>query len=218
MCSRSQAQFPPLFTITENGAHSNGSSCVGGQTACTRSPVYLPPSQNCVRAICRIVGYCFPAAGAGDAHAAEAESGGRKTFCRTYRTAIATSTVHDRGGQARFEPVSDQVEVVRDIFTRVGQERCSLGEVCRLPGADRLTATGKHIWSRQAVWDILQNSVYQGAAADGKTCMMPRTRESRPRLYSALRSDQRISSLSSAYQTEASARASDPITVTLSRV
>ncbi len=91
-------------------------------------------------------------------------------------------TVHDGGGQARFEPVSDQVEVVRDIFTWVGQERCSLGEVCRrLRGGDRLTAKGKHIWSRQAVWHILQNPVYQGTAAYGKTRMMPRTRKSRPR-------------------------------------
>ncbi len=32
-------------------------------------------------------------------------------------------TVHDGGGQARFEPVSVQVDVVRDIFTWVGQER-----------------------------------------------------------------------------------------------
>jgi site-specific DNA recombinase len=91
-------------------------------------------------------------------------------------------TVHDGGGQARFEPVSDQVEVVRDIFTWVGQERCSLGEVCRrLQFGGRLTAKGKRIWSRQAVWHILQNPVYQGTAAYGKTRMMPRTRKSRPR-------------------------------------
>jgi len=40
-------------------------------------------------------------------------------------------TVHDGGGEARFELVPDQADVVRDIFTWVGQERCSLGEVCR---------------------------------------------------------------------------------------
>ena len=86
-------------------------------------------------------------------------------------------TVHDGKGQARFEPIPEQADVVRDIFTWVGRERCTLGEVCRrLQGAGKLTATGKRIWSRQAVWHILQNPVYQGTAAYGKTRMMPRTR------------------------------------------
>ena len=62
-------------------------------------------------------------------------------------------TVHDGGGEARFELVPDQADVVRDIFTWVGQERCRLGEVCRrLQGDGRLTAMGKRIWSRQSVW------------------------------------------------------------------
>jgi site-specific DNA recombinase len=91
-------------------------------------------------------------------------------------------TVHDGKGKARFEVVPDQADVVRDIFTWVGQERRSLGEVCRrLQGAGRLTAMGKRIWSRQSVWHILQNPVYQGSAAYGKTRMMPRTRKSRLR-------------------------------------
>ena len=91
-------------------------------------------------------------------------------------------TVHDGQGQARFEPIPEQADVIRDIFTWVGRERCSLGEVCRrLQGAGELMATGKRIWSRQTVWHILQNPVYQGTAAYGKTHMMPRTRKSRPR-------------------------------------
>ncbi|MGA2119939.1 MAG: recombinase family protein [Bryobacteraceae bacterium] len=45
----------------------------------------------------------------------------------------------------------------------------------------RLTAKGKRIWSRQAVWHILQNPVYQGTAAYGKTLMAPRTKKSRLR-------------------------------------
>ncbi len=91
-------------------------------------------------------------------------------------------TVHDGKGQARFELIPEQAGVVKDIFTWVGRERCTLGEVCRrLQGAGRLTATGKHIWSRQTVWHILQNPVYQGTPAYGKTHMMPRTRKSRPR-------------------------------------
>lgn len=91
-------------------------------------------------------------------------------------------TVHDGGGQARFELIAEQVEVVRDIFDWIGRERCTLGEVCRrLQTAGKLTASGKRVWSRQTVWHILQNPVYQGTAAYGKTRMMPRTRKSRPR-------------------------------------
>jgi site-specific DNA recombinase len=91
-------------------------------------------------------------------------------------------TVHDGQGQARFEPIPEQADVIRDIFTWVGRERCTLGEVCRrLQGHGELTATGKRIWSRQTVWHILQNPAYQGTAAYGKTRMMPRTRKSRPR-------------------------------------
>lgn len=91
-------------------------------------------------------------------------------------------TVHDSGGQAKFEPVPAQADVVRSIFEWIGRERCTLGEVCRrLQRAGKLTATGKSVWSRQTVWHILQNPVYKGTAAYGKTHMMPRTRNSRPR-------------------------------------
>ena len=91
-------------------------------------------------------------------------------------------TVRDGGGQARFEVIPEQADVITDIFTWIGRERCTLGEVCRrLQGSGKLTATGKRVWSRQAVWHILQNPVYQGAAAYGKTRMMPRTKKSRPR-------------------------------------
>jgi site-specific DNA recombinase len=90
--------------------------------------------------------------------------------------------VHDDGGQARFELIPDQADVIKDIFTWVGRDRCTLREVCRrFRGTGKLTATGKRIWSRQTLWHILQNPVYQGTAAYGKTHMMPRTRKSRPR-------------------------------------
>jgi len=91
-------------------------------------------------------------------------------------------TVHDGGGEARFETIPEQAAIVRDIFNWVGQERCSLGEVCRrLQSSGKITATGKPVWSRQTVWHILQNPVYQGTAAYGKTRMMPRSRKSRLR-------------------------------------
>ena len=91
-------------------------------------------------------------------------------------------TVRDGNGQARFERIPEQADIVRSIFEWIGRERCTLGEVCRrLRSAGKLTATGKRVWSRQTVWHILQNPVYQGTAAYGKTHMIPRTRKSQPR-------------------------------------
>jgi site-specific DNA recombinase len=91
-------------------------------------------------------------------------------------------SVREGGGQARFEPVAEQARIVHQIFSWIGQDRCSLAEVCRrLQKAGELTATGKRFWSRQAVWHILQNPAYQGQAAYGKTHMMPRGKKARLR-------------------------------------
>ena len=91
-------------------------------------------------------------------------------------------SVGEGGGQARFEPVAEQAKVVQQIFSWIGRDRCSLSEVCRrLHDAGIPTATGKRIWSREAVWHVLQNPAYQGQAAYGKTHMMPRGKKSRPR-------------------------------------
>ena len=91
-------------------------------------------------------------------------------------------TVRDGSGQARFERIPEQADVIRNIFEWIGRERCTLGEVCRrLQSAGKLTATGKRVWSRQTVWHILQNPVYEGTAAYGKTHMIARTRRSQPR-------------------------------------
>ena len=91
-------------------------------------------------------------------------------------------SVGEGGGHARFEPVAEQAKVVQQIFSWIGRDRCSLSEVCRrLHDADIPTATGKRIWSREAVWHVLQNPAYQGQAAYGKTHMMPRGKKSRPR-------------------------------------
>jgi len=91
-------------------------------------------------------------------------------------------TVSEGGGQARFEPVAEQARVVQQIFSWIGRDRCSLSEVCRrLHDAGTSTATGKRIWSREAVWHVLQNPAYQGQAAYGKTHMMPRGTNARLR-------------------------------------
>src|SRR3989449_5846135 len=57
--------------------------------------------------------------------------------------------VHDGGGQARFEPIPEQAQVVRQIFTWMGRERCSLHQIARrLEDAGELTQSGKRSWSR----------------------------------------------------------------------
>ena len=91
-------------------------------------------------------------------------------------------SVREGEGQARFELVAEQARVVQQIFSWIGRDRCSLAEVCRrLHKASTPTATGKPIWSREAVWHVLQNSAYMGQAAYGKTHMMPRGKNSRLR-------------------------------------
>ena len=91
-------------------------------------------------------------------------------------------SIREGGGQARFEPNAEQARIVQQIFSWIGRDRCSLHEVCRRPQkAGALTASGRRVWSRQAVWHILQNPAYIGQAAYGKTRMMPRTRKTRPR-------------------------------------
>jgi site-specific DNA recombinase len=71
---------------------------------------------------------------------------------------------------------------VKQVFEWIALDRCSLGEVCRrLQKAGEGTQSGKSIWSRQAVWHILQNPAYYGKAAFGKTRMKPRAKSVRLR-------------------------------------
>ena len=112
----------------------------------------------------------------GKRHAAHAGSvnvlGGAPYGCRYV-------TKHDAGGQARYEVVSEEARVVRQIFEWVGRDRATIGDVCRrLMKAEELTKTGRTQWDRSVVWAILKNPAYMGAAAFGKT----RAGEMRPRL------------------------------------
>lgn len=77
---------------------------------------------------------------------------------------------HDGGGEARYQVVAEEARVVRKIFEWVGQERCSIGEVCRRLQREGVpTRTGKPAWDRSVVWAVLKNPAYKGAAAFGKT-------------------------------------------------
>src|SRR3954452_22161493 len=77
---------------------------------------------------------------------------------------------HEGDGEARYQVIANEARVVRKIFEWVGQERCSIGEVCRrLKGEGIPTRTGKAAWDRSVVWATLKNPAYKGAAAFGKT-------------------------------------------------
>src|SRR3954468_14667782 len=77
---------------------------------------------------------------------------------------------HEGGGEARYQVVAEEARVVRKIFGWVGQERCSIGEVCRrLKDEGVPTRTGKSAWDRSVVWAVLKNPAYKGTAAFGKT-------------------------------------------------
>jgi site-specific DNA recombinase len=77
---------------------------------------------------------------------------------------------HEGDGEARYQVVAEEARVVRQIFEWVGQERCSIGEVCRRLQRDGVsTRTGKPAWDRSVVWATLKNPAYKGTAAFGKT-------------------------------------------------
>jgi site-specific DNA recombinase len=77
---------------------------------------------------------------------------------------------HEGDGEARYQVVANEARVVRKIFTWVGQDRCSIGEVCRRLKSEGVpTRTGKVAWDRSAVWGMLKNPAYKGTAAFGKT-------------------------------------------------
>ncbi|MGH2522899.1 MAG: recombinase family protein, partial [Anaerolineales bacterium] len=82
---------------------------------------------------------------------------------------------HDGGGQARYEILAEEARVVRQMFDWVGNERVTIGDVCRrLSRAGEPTRTGKSVWDRSAVWGMLRNPAYMGTAAFGKTRQGPR--------------------------------------------
>jgi site-specific DNA recombinase len=77
---------------------------------------------------------------------------------------------HEGAGQARYEIVLEEARIVRQIFTWIGQERCSIGDVCRRLKAQGIPSPkGKPYWDRSTVWGILKNPAYRGMAAFGKT-------------------------------------------------
>lgn len=80
----------------------------------------------------------------------------------------------EAGGQARYEIIPEEAEVVCKVFTWVGRDRCSIGEVRRRLQAEGIrTRTGKAYWDRATIWGMLKNPAYKGEAAFGKTRTVP---------------------------------------------
>src|SRR5258708_34506021 len=72
---------------------------------------------------------------------------------------------HEGGGAARYQVVADEARIVQKIFGRVGQERCSIGEVCRRLQRDGVaTRTGKSDWERPVIWSYLNSPADKGTA------------------------------------------------------
>ena len=88
-------------------------------------------------------------------------------------------SIAEGGGEARYEVIDEQAEIVQKIFNWIGQERLSIGDVKRRLEEDNIPSPkGKSWWDRATIWGILKNPAYQGQAAFGKT----RLGELRPRL------------------------------------
>ena len=88
----------------------------------------------------------------------------------------------DGDGEARYDIVPEQAQVVRSMFDWVGLQGLSLGEVVRrLADSDIVTVTGKPRWDRATIHGILTNPAYTGKARFGKTRLVPRTPGRRPK-------------------------------------
>ena len=88
----------------------------------------------------------------------------------------------DGGGRAAYHIVLDEARVVRQIFDWVGREGCSLGTVVRRLKTQGIpTSTGKPVWDRATLRDLLQNAAYKGTAEYGKTRRVERRARLRPR-------------------------------------
>jgi site-specific DNA recombinase len=87
---------------------------------------------------------------------------------------------HEAGGEARYEVLADDSQRVQALFTWVGVEGLSLGDVSRrLREQGVPTPTGLARWDRATLRGILLNPAYQGTAKYGKTRLFPRKNEPR---------------------------------------
>ena len=64
-------------------------------------------------------------------------------------------TKYAGGGQARYDIIPDEAQLVRHVFHWGGRDRLTIGEVCRRrTRAGEVTRTGKTVWDRSRVWGM----------------------------------------------------------------
>jgi site-specific DNA recombinase len=81
----------------------------------------------------------------------------------------------DGDGEARYDIVFEEAGLLREMFTWVGVEGLSLGQVVRrLAERGVPTQSGKARWDRATIRGILTNPAYVGTARYGKTRLFPR--------------------------------------------
>lgn len=75
----------------------------------------------------------------------------------------------DGAGQALYEINIEEAEVVKKIFSWIGKNRFSIGEVCRrLKGMNINSPKGKSYWNKGVIWLVLKNPAYMGQAVFGR--------------------------------------------------
>ncbi|WCR59221.1 MAG: Transposon gamma-delta resolvase [Wolbachia endosymbiont of Ctenocephalides felis wCfeF] len=85
------------------------------------------------------------------------------------------------GEEGKFEINEDEAEVVKKLFTWIGEERVSTGEtVHRLKKMSIRTQKGKEVWNPGTIHHILENPIYKGQAAYGRTKLCPVKPKLRP--------------------------------------
>ena len=85
---------------------------------------------------------------------------------RWRRTATRYIRKQDGDGEARYDIILEEARLVREMFTWVGVEGLSLGEVARrLTERGIPTRTGKSYWNPGTIRGILVNPAYTGKAA-----------------------------------------------------
>ena len=70
---------------------------------------------------------------------------------------------YTNGGEASFEVIEEEAEVVRKLFNWVGKERITLGKVAQTLQKEKiLTKKGKPYWDRATIYYMLKNPAYKG--------------------------------------------------------
>lgn len=82
---------------------------------------------------------------------------------------------HQAGGEASYQIVPGEADIVRQMFEWVGRDRLSLAGVSRrLQEQGLRSPKGNEYWNRASICDMLKNPAYPGRASFGKTRVGPR--------------------------------------------